>query len=83
MCNIAGYVGTKQASPILLEMMRAQEGFCGGYYTGIATICEGKLYYAKLTGDTARLEALTEAANLPSVRFWLRGPRKSAPCAKL
>ena len=25
MCNIAGYVGTKQASPILLEMMRAQE----------------------------------------------------------
>lgn len=65
MCNIAGYVGTKQASPILLEMMRAQEGFCGGYYTGIATICEGKLYYAKLTGDTARLEALTESANLP------------------
>ena len=65
MCNIAGYVGTKRAAPILLEMMRAQEGFCGGYYTGIATICEGKLYYAKLTGDVSRLEALTEAMNLP------------------
>ena len=26
MCNIAGYVGTKQAAPILLEMMKKEEG---------------------------------------------------------
>lgn len=65
MCNIAGYVGQRNAAPILLEMMRRQEGLCGGYYTGLATIHEGKLYYAKLTGDVATLEAHTNAASLP------------------
>ena len=67
MCNIAGYVGNgkKEAAPILLEMLRAQEGFAGGYYTGIATIHEGKLYYAKLTGDVDCLTAQTLAASLP------------------
>lgn len=67
MCNIAGYVGNGkyEAAPILLEMLRAQEGFAGGYYTGIATIHEGKLYYAKLTGDVDRLTAQTLAASLP------------------
>lgn len=65
MCNIAGYTGTKPAAPILIEMMRRQEGLCGGYYSGIATVHEGKIYYAKLTGDMPRLEALTNAASLP------------------
>ena len=65
MCNIAGYAGTKPAAPILIEMMRRQEGLCGGYYSGIATVHEGRIYYAKLTGDIPRLEALTEAASLP------------------
>ena len=67
MCNIAGYVGNgkKEAAPILLEMLRAQEGYAGGYYTGIATIHEGKMYYAKLTGDVQRLIDETDAASLP------------------
>jgi len=65
MCNIAGYVGEKRAAPILIEMMKKQEGFAGGYYTGIATIHEGKIYHAKLVGDTQMLEDLTEAASLP------------------
>lgn len=65
MCNIAGYAGTRPAAPILLQMLRRQEGLCGGYYSGIATVHEGKIYYAKLTGDVARLEALTDAAKLP------------------
>ncbi|MBQ8751602.1 MAG: hypothetical protein IJZ13_00675 [Clostridia bacterium] len=65
MCNIAGYVGTQPAVPLLIEMMRRQEGFCGGYYSGIATLHEGKIYYAKLTGDLTRLVDSTEAANLP------------------
>ena len=38
MCNIAGYVGTKQAAPILLDMLKKQEGYGGGYYSGIATM---------------------------------------------
>ena len=67
MCNIAGYVGNgkKEAAPILLEMLRAQEGYAGGYYTGIATIHEGKIYYAKLTGDVQKLIDETDAASLP------------------
>ena len=65
MCNIAGYVGSKRAAPILIEMMRAQEGWGGGYYSGIATIHDGKIHYAKLTGDMDRLTAETEAMNLP------------------
>ncbi len=65
MCNIAGYVGTQPAAPILLKMMLAEEGFGGGFYTGIATIHEGKIHYAKLTGDTKRLIENTDAASLP------------------
>ena len=65
MCNIAGYVGERDAAPILIEMIKAQEGYNGGFYTGIATLHEGKIYHAKLTGDTDRLLALTEAAKLP------------------
>lgn len=65
MCNIAGYAGTQPAAPILLKMMLAEEGFGGGYYTGIATVHEGRIYYAKLTGDTKRLIDNTDAASLP------------------
>ena len=65
MCNIAGYVGDRPAAPILMELIRRQEGLAGGYFTGIATIHNGKLHYAKLTGDLDRLAALTEAAKLP------------------
>ena len=65
MCNIAGYVGDKQAAPILIEMIKKQEGFAGGFYTGIATIHEGKIHYAKLTGDTDTLLKETNALNLP------------------
>lgn len=65
MCNIAGYVGERRAAPILIDMIRRQEGLAGGYYTGLATIHEGKIYYAKLTGDTDRLVSLTEAEGLP------------------
>lgn len=65
MCNIAGYVGSKRAAPILIDMIKREEGLDGGFYTGIATLHEGKIYYAKLTGDTDKLVALTNAAALP------------------
>lgn len=65
MCNIAGYIGTKQAAPILVEMMKNQEGYCGGYYTGIATIHEGRLYTAKVLGDVETLLARTDALHFP------------------
>ncbi|MBE6703887.1 MAG: hypothetical protein E7583_01350 [Ruminococcaceae bacterium] len=65
MCTIAGYIGTKRAAPILVEMLKKEEYYNAGFYSGIATIHEGKLYYAKLTGDTDRLVALTNAMDLP------------------
>lgn len=65
MCNLAGYSGNKNAAPILLEMLKHQEGFDGGFYTGIATIHEGKIYYAKVLGDTKTLIETTDALSLP------------------
>ncbi len=65
MCNIAGYVGTRDASPILIGMMQRQEGYNGGFYTGIATLHLGKLLHAKRTGNTQHLLDTTNAAELP------------------
>ena len=64
MCNIAGYVGSENASSILIEMTRRQEGYAGGYYTGIATLCDGRIHSAKITGDLQRLLDKTNAAGL-------------------
>lgn len=65
MCNIAGYVGERRAAPILIEMIKAQEGLNGGHFSGIATLHEGKIYYEKLTGDFDRLVALKHIEELP------------------
>ena len=65
MCNIAGYVGEKRAAPILLEMLRRQQGYDGGACTGIVTYHEGRLYYRKVVGDVDALIKHTDALNLP------------------
>ena len=65
MCVIAGYSGKRQAAPILIEMMKKIEYFDGGYATGIATVHEGKIYYAKAIGDVEMLLRTTDALNLP------------------
>ncbi len=65
MCTIAGYAGNRRAAPILIEMMRKEEFMDGGLSTGIATIHEGKLYTAKVTGDLDELLRTTDAANFP------------------
>ncbi|MBE6597602.1 MAG: hypothetical protein E7641_08050 [Ruminococcaceae bacterium] len=65
MCTIAGYAGKRRAAPILIEMMKKEEFMDGGLSTGIATIHEGKLYTAKVTGDLETLLRETDAADLP------------------
>jgi len=65
MCVLAGYIGDRPAAPILLEMLRREEGFAGGFYTGIATVQEGKLYHEKVVGDAATLIRETQAQQLP------------------
>ena len=56
MCNIAGYIGTREATPILLEMIQAQEGLNGGFYSGLAVHDGKNLRYCKLRGDFALLQ---------------------------
>ena len=64
MCNMAGYVGRKRAAEVLIDMMRREEGFAGGYYTGIATINGGNISAEKCIGDLDRLLSTTAAALL-------------------
>lgn len=82
MCNIAGYVGTKRAAPILIEMLKKQEGYDAGFYSGIATLHEGKIYYAKLTGDCTRLEQETNALSLPGTIGIIHGRTQSGGADK-
>ncbi len=65
MCNLSGYVGSERAAPILIEMARKQEGFAGGFYTGIATISDGTIHCAKVVGDLSVLLQSTDAADFP------------------
>ncbi len=65
MCMIAGYNGTKRAAPILIEMLRKEEGMNAGCFTGIATLHEGKIHYRKLAGNLDRFLAETDAMDLP------------------
>lgn len=65
MCNIAGYIGTERAAPVLISMMAAQEGFAGGYYSGIATVADGRMHVRKTVGDLAALLRDTDAEALP------------------
>lgn len=71
MCNIAGYIGKKAAAPILCEMMKRQEGFHGGYYSGICTHDGKKLHSAKVIGDMNNLLNETDALSLPGTMGFL------------
>ena len=64
MCNIAGYVGNKNSTPILLEMIKKQEGLNGGFFTGIAVHDGKNLNYRKVQGDLSILLSTTNAESL-------------------
>ena len=77
MCNIAGYIGRRQAAPILLEMIRREEGYAGGYYTGI-TVHDGKeLHSAKTVGPLDTLLAETDAQMLKGTCGFIHSRSKS------
>ncbi|MBQ4631671.1 MAG: hypothetical protein IJB70_11900 [Clostridia bacterium] len=65
MCNLVGYAGNRPAAPILIEMLRKQEGFDGGMSTGIATVHEGRIYMRKVVGNIDTLLRETDALELP------------------
>lgn len=77
MCNIAGYIGKKQAAPILIEMMRREEGYAGGYYTGITVHNGERLVSEKVVGDLASLLETTPAASLVGTCGFLHSRSKS------
>jgi len=64
MCNIAGYVGEKDAAPVLTELIRKQEGLFGGFFTGMATHDGARLDYRKIQGELSTLLKETDAASL-------------------
>ena len=65
MCNIAGYIGKREAAPILIEMMRREEGYAGGFYTGITVHDGTRLNTVKTVGP---LEALLKETNAATFR---------------
>ena len=71
MCNIAGYVGTRQAAPILVDMMRRQEGWDCGYYTGLATVDGGQLYVKKDVGNLDMVLGDYDLTKLPGTTGFL------------
>ena len=64
MCNIAGYVGEENATPILLEMIRKQEGLNGGFFTGLAVHDGSRIGYRKVQGELKTLLNETDASSL-------------------
>ncbi len=64
MCNIAGYVGNKNAAPILLKMILAQEGLDAGFFSGLAVHDGERIAYRKTQGDFETLLKETDAETL-------------------
>lgn len=52
MCVWSAYTGGKPAAPELWESLRKIEGIWAGFYTGLVTCSEGKLYCGKVLGNT-------------------------------
>lgn len=65
MCVIAAYMGKERAAPILIDMLRREEGIAGGFYTGMVTLHEGVLYHDKVVGDLETLLEKTRASEFP------------------
>lgn len=77
MCNIAGYIGKKQAAPILCKMMKKQEGFGAGYYTGITTHDGVSMHTVKVLGNMKNLLEETNAVTFPGTIGFLHSRSKS------
>ena len=66
MCGIVGYVGLRQAAPLLIEGLKRLE-YRGYDSAGIALISEGRLLVEKTAGKIAQLEAQLGSDVPPSV----------------
>ncbi|MDQ7830075.1 MAG: glutamine--fructose-6-phosphate transaminase (isomerizing) [Armatimonadota bacterium] len=64
MCGIIGYIGQRDALPVLLEGLRRLE-YRGYDSAGVAVLSNGHIAVRKAAGKLARLEALTARDPLP------------------
>jgi len=64
MCGIVGYIGTQQATPIILDGLKKLE-YRGYDSAGICTIVNGSAVMARSQGKLINLERLLAAAPLP------------------
>jgi glucosamine 6-phosphate synthetase-like amidotransferase/phosphosugar isomerase protein len=65
MCTMSGYVGSKNAAAVLLQMSKQQEGWWSGYYSGLGILEKGKFQHNKLVGDFDLLTEETDVADFP------------------
>src|SRR3989344_5331192 len=66
MCGIIGYVGTKEAAPILIDGLKRLE-YRGYDSSGVGIICtDGEILVRKAPGKIRDLEALIKSQQLPS-----------------
>jgi hypothetical protein len=67
MCVISAFIGDTEATPHLVEMTKVQEIVFGGFYTGIATACGGKLYRKRSIGSFSNFTSENKAFDLPGL----------------
>lgn len=60
MCQLAAYVGDRPVAPLLLNMLRLQEGYFGGQATGLATLGEGRITMHKAPGPVDQFKEITD-----------------------
>lgn len=65
MCVWSAYAGKKQAAPLMLDALKKTEGFWAGFYTGMATCHEGKIFFEKCAGHTGIFQSQFDLAVLP------------------
>ncbi len=65
MCGIVGYIGTRAASPLLLEGLRQLE-YRGYDSAGIATVWEGRIHCVRAEGKLNNLQEKLEQDQTPA-----------------
>ena len=67
MCGVVGYIGSKQAAPVLVDGLQRLE-YRGYDSAGIAVLRDGKIHFAKEVGRLANLEKELEKTPIAGTR---------------